>query len=70
MQNDKKFDKRQYDIDYIKQNYKQVPLKLRVDTYNELKNILDNNGLKINTFIKAAIAEKIERDFNEIIDVR
>lgn len=50
-------------IKYAKQNLKRIPFDVQKDYYdNVLKPAADSAGIGVNTYIKNAIAEKIERD--------
>lgn len=54
--------KKKYDLNYKKNNFKRVPLDLRIDEYNNLKAYCDKKGVGVNPFIKSAINEKMDRD--------
>lgn len=55
--------KRAYNIQYAKTHSKRVPLEVRKEYFeNVLSRIPEVAGIPINTFIKAAITEKIQRD--------
>ena len=61
-----KFNFNKYNQAYKKENYKRVPLEMPKDYYNDiLKPAAVNAGLSVNSFIKLAISEKIERDKNQ-----
>jgi hypothetical protein len=50
-------------IKYAKNNIKRVPFDCQKDYYEEvLKPAAEKAGMPVNAFIKAAIAEKIERE--------
>ena len=50
-------------MEYQKQNIKRIPFDVQRTYYNEvLKPAADAAGMRMNEFIKAAIAEKIERE--------
>ena len=55
------FNQTEYSIEYAKKHYKRVPLDLSINKYNQLKDICSSLDMPINTFIKSAIDEKIER---------
>jgi hypothetical protein len=56
-------EKTEYRIRYAKENLKRVPFDCQKDYYEEvLKPAAEKAGMKVNAFIKAAIAEKIERE--------
>lgn len=52
-------------ITYAKENLKRVPLDMRKSEYEILKAVAEDAGMKVNSFIKMAISEKIERLKNE-----
>lgn len=56
--NNKKY---QYDLKYRKAHVKRVPLDMRKEDYEKLLTVAKQNNLAVNTFIKQAINEKIER---------
>lgn len=57
-----------YDIKYAREKLKRVPLDLQIDYYNNvLKPAAERAGLPVNTFIKNAIQEKIDKENNNII---
>lgn len=56
----KKFDKKNYDLEYKKQNQKRIPLDIQPKSYEIWKNAADKAGLPLNTFIKLAVEEKIK----------
>lgn len=48
---------------YHAEHIKRVPLDMQKDYYNNiLKPFADKLGMSVNTFIKEAIAEKIEKE--------
>lgn len=48
---------------YTEKNLKRIPLDVQKEYYeNTLKPAAERAGIPVNTFIKQAIAEKIERD--------
>ncbi len=47
---------------YKEKNIKRVPLDMQTKEYQELKAAADKAGEKVNTFIKNAIRERMERD--------
>lgn len=49
-------------IKWKRKNYKRVPLDLKQDYYDAVKAFLDERGYKVNTYIKAALSEKLSRD--------
>ena len=56
----KKFDKKNYDLEYKKQNQKRIPLDIQSKSYEIWKNAANKAGLPLNTFIKLAVEEKIK----------
>ena len=61
-----KVKKKQYDIAYAKTHLKRVPLDLRLDKYNEIKEHAESHDESINGFIKRAIDEAMERDNSNV----
>lgn len=56
--------KTKYNLKYNKDHYKRVPLDVTFEKYEEIKRCADLHGEKVNTFIKIAIDERINRDEN------
>lgn len=54
--------KTQYNIQYAREKIKRVPLDMQLSAYEELKAAADTVGEKVNTYIKKAITERMERD--------
>lgn len=54
--------KKQYDIEYKKNNLKRVPLDLPVEFYEDVKEHAQKKSESVNGFIKRAIKETMERD--------
>ena len=54
--------KKQYDIQYAKQNLKRIPLDVPKTIYEEIKAHAEARSESINGFIKRAISEAMERD--------
>lgn len=54
--------KKQYDIQYAKQNLKRIPLDVPKTIYEEIKAHAEARNESINGFIKRAISEAMERD--------
>ena len=54
--------KKQYNADYAKRNLKRIPLDVQKEKYDEIKAAAESSGEKVNTYIKKAIDEKMERD--------
>ena len=59
---DKKREKAKYDVDYAKKNIKRVPLDMQKDDYDKLQAAASAAGEKVNTYIKRAIFERMERN--------
>lgn len=59
---DKKREKAKYDVDYAKKNIKRVPLDMQKDDYDKLQAAASAAGEKVNTYIKRAIFECMERE--------
>lgn len=57
--------KKQYDAQYKKDKIKRIPLEVQLTgeglTYELLQMVANSKGEKINTFIKQACIERIER---------
>lgn len=47
---------------YKEKNIKRVPLDMQLEEYNKLKAAAERTGEKVNTYIKKAIAERMERE--------
>ena len=54
--------KKKYNIQYTKNNYKRIPLDVQKETYETIKEHSQKHGESVNGFIKRAITETIERD--------
>ena len=54
--------KTEYDIEYAKKHIKRVPLDMQKDAYEELQAASERAGEKINTYIKNAIKQRMERE--------
>ena len=54
--------KKQYDIQYAKENLKRIPLDVSKTAYEEIKNHAEARSESVNGFIKRAISETMERD--------
>ena len=63
---DKKREKAKYDVDYAKKNIKRVPLDMQKDDYDKLQAAASAAGEKVNTYIKRAIFERMEREQTQI----
>lgn len=47
---------------YKEKNIKRVPLDMQIEAYRELQAAADRAGEKVNTYIKKAIEQRIERE--------
>lgn len=47
---------------YKEKNIKRVPLDMQIEAYRELQAAADRAGEKVNTYIKKAIVQRIERE--------
>ena len=57
------FDANTYVNDYKKEHYKRITIEVSKEYYNDvLLPAVEKKGVRTNTFIKEAIAEKIERE--------
>ena len=54
--------KTEYDIEYAKKHIKRVPLDMQIEAYKELQAAADRAGEKVNTYIKKAIEQRMERE--------
>ena len=54
--------KMKYDMEYAKAHLKRVPLDLKIEFYEEVKQHSAKMHESLNAFIKRAINETIERD--------
>lgn len=54
--------KRDYNVQYIKDNIKRVPLDMQKDQYERIKSAADIAGESVNGYIKKAIEERMERE--------
>ena len=57
-----KFDKKQYDIDYAKNNLKRIPLDVRKDKYEEIKAASAAAGESVNGYIKKSVDLRMEAE--------
>ena len=62
-----KTNKTKYDIEYAKKSLKRIPLDVQKEKYEEIKAAADAVGEKVNTYIKKAIDERMERDNGGIV---
>ncbi len=61
-QEKKQLKKKQYDIQYAKENLKRIPLDVPKATYEEIKAHAEARSESVNGFIKRAINDTMERD--------
>lgn len=54
--------KRDYNVQYIKDNIKRIPLDVQKDHHEKIKTAAATAGESVNGYIKRAIDERIERD--------
>lgn len=54
--------KKRYNAEYEKEHLKRIPLNVQKEFYDGIKKAADSSGLPVNTYIKQAIREKMERD--------
>lgn len=52
-----KKDRTEYYLKYQKENYKRVPLNIRPQAYDVIKECADDAGLSVNGYIKRAISK-------------
>ena len=54
--------KTKYDLQYAKEKLKRVPLDMRLSDYEALKEAAAAAGEGVNTYIKKAVAQRLERE--------
>ena len=54
--------KKGYNAEYAKKNLKRIPLDVQKEKYDQIKAAADTAGEKVNSYIKKAIDERMERD--------
>ena len=54
--------KKNYNANYAKTKLKRIPLDVQKGKYEQIKAAADNAGEKVNSYIKRAIDERMERD--------
>ena len=54
--------KREYNVQYIKDNIKRVPLDVQKEQYERIKAAADAAGESVNGYIKRAIDERMARE--------
>lgn len=57
--------KKNYNANYAKTNLKRIPLDVQKEKYEQIKAAADAAGEKVNSYIKIAIDERMERDNQE-----
>lgn len=60
--------KKQYDIQYAKDNLKRIPLNVRKEEYIVIKEHATKQGESVSGYIKTAINQRITRDDEQIIE--
>lgn len=58
---------RQATAKYKEKNIKRIPLDVQKEKYEEIKAAADAVGEKVNTYIKKAIDERMERDNGGVV---
>ena len=58
---------RQATAKYKEKNIKRIPLDVQKEKYEEIKAAADAVGEKVNTYIKKALDERMERDNGGIV---
>ena len=54
--------KTKYNLQYAKEKIKRVPLDMRLSDYDALKEAAAAAGEGVNTYIKKAVAQRMERE--------
>ena len=54
--------KAEYNIKYAKEKLKRIPLDVQKEKYEQIKAAAEAAGEKVNSYIKKAIEEPMERD--------
>lgn len=54
--------KKNYNANYAKTNLKRIPLDVQKEKYDQIKAAADTAGEKVNSYIKKAVDERMERD--------
>lgn len=57
--------KKNYNANYAKTNLKRIPLDVQKEKYDQIKAAADIAGEKVNSYIKRAVDERMERDNNQ-----
>ena len=53
---------RDYSLQYARDNLKRIPLDVQKEKYDQIKAAADAAGEKVNSYIKRAVDERMERD--------
>lgn len=51
-----------YKIRFAKENYKRVPLDLKKEKYEQIKDAAERAGESVNGYIKAAVEQRMQRE--------
>ena len=54
--------KKSYNANYATTKLKRIPLDVQKEKYEQIKAAADNAGEKVNSYIKRAVDERMERD--------
>lgn len=54
--------KKNYNANYAKTNLKRIPLDVQKEKYDQIKAAADTAGEKVNSYIKRAVDERMERE--------
>ena len=54
--------KRKYQINYAKNNYKRIPLDVKIEDYEKIVKASAKTGESVNGYIKKAIFKRIQED--------
>ncbi|MFG6366858.1 MAG: hypothetical protein K1W16_00255 [Lachnospiraceae bacterium] len=57
--------KKNYNANYAKNNLKRIPLDVQKEKYDQIKAAAGTAGEKVNSYIKRAVDERMERDNNQ-----
>ncbi len=60
-----KKDRTDYFVKYQKENYKRVPLNIRPQAYDVIKECADDAGYSVNGYIKKAIAMALQEQLTD-----
>lgn len=56
--------KKKYSMEYAKKNFKRIPLDVRIEKYDEIKQASEKASETVNGYIKKAIDARLENDRN------